>query len=149
MLVEMPKTYSNITYFGCDAESLSDFKEHAVIRRVTTNVDAMHTPYIKPQESGMRYNTFYAQVTDENGTGFRFESETPFVFNANPYNAEQISKATHKEDLLKYDTTNVQIDGYMLGAGSNACGPIPTKAHRKVMVRSYSLRFFVVTPLGD
>lgn len=148
MLVEMPKTYSNITYFGCDAESLSDFKEHAVIRRVTTNVDAMHTPYIKPQESGMRYNTFYAQVTDENGTGFRFESETPFVFNANPYNAEQISKATHKEDLLKYDTTNVQIDGYMLGAGSNACGPIPTKAHRKVMVRSYS-HSFVVTPLGD
>ena len=96
----------------------------------------------------MRYNTFYAQVTDENGTGFRFESETPFVFNANPYNAEQISKATHKEDLLKYDTTNVQIDGYMLGAGSNACGPIPTKAHRKVMVRSYS-HSFVVTPLGD
>lgn len=148
MLVEMPHSFDNITYFGYDAESLSDFHEHAHIRRDTLKADEMHTPYIKPQESGMRYNTFYAEVTDESGTGFRFESKKPFVFNANHYNSEQLAKATHREDLLDYNTTNVQIDGYMLGAGSNACGPIPTKAHRKVFVSKYSASF-VVTPLGD
>lgn len=146
--IEMPKNYSNITYFGCDTESLSDFHEHAVVRRVSTDVDDMHIKYIKPQESGMRYNTFYAEITDENNTGLRFESRKPFVFNANHYNSEQIAKATHKEDLLQYDTTNVQIDGFMLGAGSNACGPIPAKEHRKLMVRSFT-HSFVVTPLGD
>lgn len=148
MLVEMPKDYSNITYFGCDFESLSDFHEHAVIRRVTTCVSDMQFKYIKPQESGMRYNTFYAEITDESGTGFRFESKKPFVFNANHYNAEQSEKATHREDLPEFETTNVQVDGFMLGAGSNACGPMPDKEHRKLMVCSYS-DSFVVTPLGD
>ena len=148
ILLEMPKDFSNITYFGCNSESLSDFREHAVIRRVSTKVDEMHTKYIKPQESGMRYNTFYAQLTDDSGTGLRFESKKPFVFNANHYNAEQAAKAKHKEDLLEYNTTNVQIDGFMLGAGSNACGPLPSKKHSKVIVGSYSASF-IVTPLGD
>ena len=148
MLVEMPENFSNITYFGCDSESLSDFHEHAAVRRVSTTVDEMHVRYIKPQESGMRYNTFYAEVTDDSGTGFRIESKKPFVFNANRYNAEQCAKATHKEDLPQFKTTNVQIDSYMLGAGSNACGPIPTKEHRKLFVWSHT-GSFIVTPLGD
>ena len=148
MLVEMPENFSNITYFGCDSESLSDFHEHAAVRRASTTVDEMHVRYIKPQESGMRYNTFYAEVTDDSGTGFRIESKKPFVFNANRYIAEQCAKATHKEDLPRFNTTNVQIDSYMLGAGSNACGPIPTKEHRKPFVWSHT-GSFIVTPLGD
>lgn len=148
MLVEMPHSFENITYFGYDEETLSDFREHSIIRRVATQVSDMHVKYIKPQESGMRYNTFYAEITDNDGTGMRFESKKPFVFNANHYNAEQSAKATHKEDLLDYNTTNVQVDGYMLGAGSNACGPLPTKGHKKFFVGSYS-NSFVVTPIGD
>lgn len=148
MLVEMPHSFENITYFGYDDETLSDFREHSIIRRVATQVSDMHVKYIKPQESGMRYNTFYAEITDNDGTGMRFESKKPFVFNANHYNAEQSAKATHKEDLLDYNTTNVQVDGYMLGAGSNACGPLPTKGHKKFFVGSYS-NSFVVTPIGD
>lgn len=134
MLVEMPENFSNITYFGCDSESLSDFHEHAAVRRASTTVDEMHVRYIKPQESGMRYNTFYAEVTDDSGTGFRIESKKPFVFNANRYNAEQCAKATHKEDLPQFKTTNVQIDSYMLGAGSNACADTHKRTQKALCV---------------
>lgn len=75
MLVEMPHSFENITYFGYDDETLSDFREHSIIRRVATQVSDMHVKYIKPQESGMRYNTFYAEITDNDGTGMRFESK--------------------------------------------------------------------------
>lgn len=146
--IEMPKSYSNITYFGYDMESVSDFKEHTVYGIQSLNVSDMHHKYIKPQESGMRYGTFWAQVTDDDGYGFEFESEKSFVFNANHYTATQCAKASHAEDLKEYDTTDVHIDGYMLGAGSNACGPVPTSEHRIPLVSSYE-NSFSVTPIGD
>lgn len=146
--LEMPKSFSEITYFGCDTESLSDYHQQAVIRESRLCVSDMHSRHIKPQESGMRYNTYYAEITDESGVGLRFESPQPFVFNANHFISQQCEKATHKEDLLEYDTTNVQIDGFMMGAGSNSCGPIPQKEHRKFVVLSYGSSF-VVKPVGE
>lgn len=146
--VEMPKSFSKVRYFGCDTESLSDYHEQAVIREDQLDVCEMHSRHIMPQESGMRFNTYYAEITDTDGTGLRFESANPFTFNASHFSAQQCAKATHKEDLLEYDTTNVQIDGFMMGAGSNSCGPIPTPKHRKLFVLSYR-NSFVVKPIGE
>lgn len=146
--IEMPKEFSNVSYFGYDMESVSDFKEHSVYGIQNLKVSEMHHKYIRPQASGMRYGTFWARVTDDNGIGFEFESENSFVFNANHFNALQCAKAAHVEDLKEYDTTDVQIDGYMLGAGSNACGPVPTDKHNKTNVFRYE-NSFSVTPVGD
>lgn len=146
--IEMPKEFSNVTYFGYDMESVSDFKEHTVYGIQSLKVSNMHHRYIKPQESGMRFGTYWARVTDDDGTGFEFESENSFVFGANHYNSEQCAKAAHAEDLKEYDTTDVHIDGYMLGAGSNACGPVPLGEHNKRSVLSYE-NSFSVTPVGD
>lgn len=146
--IEMPKEFSNVCYFGYDMESVSDFKEHSVYGIQSLKVSDMHHKYIKPQESGMRYGTYWARVTDDNGTGFEFESKNSFVFNANHYNTAQCAKAAHAEDLMEYNTTSVQIDGYMLGAGSNACGPVPLGEHNKMNVLSYE-NSFSVTPVGD
>lgn len=145
---EMPKSFSNIRYFGYDKESLSDYHEHSIIKINELTVPEMHSPHIRPQESGMRYKTYWAEITDESGTGLRFESENSFVFNANHFNSVQCAKATHKEDLLAYNTTNVHIDGFQMGAGSNACGPVPQGNHRKPHVASYENKF-TVKPIGD
>lgn len=148
--IEMPKEFSNVEYFGYDKESLSDFHEHAVIKNNKLTVSDMHCDYIKPQESSMRYNTYWAQVTDDNSIGLRFECDKPFVFSAHHYTPEQCAKATHREDLNEYNTTDIHIDGYMLGAGSNACGPKPSKEDRKISVWKYSSSF-VIKPVynGD
>lgn len=146
--VEMPKAYSNIKYFGLDKQSLSDFHEHAVFDVKTLRVSDMHENYIKPQESGMRYKTYWAEVTDDDGTGFRFESENSFTFNANHYNVNQCAKALHAEDLKEYNTVNVHIDGFMMGAGSNSCGPVPAKEHKLRRVKRYG-NSFRINPVGD
>ena len=145
---EMPKEFKNIKYFGCDCESLSDFHEHAVLKVDETSVSDMRCKYIKPQESEMRYSTYWAEITDDDGMGIKIESDNSFVFSAHHYNPEQCAKATHNEDLLDYDTTFIGIDGYMLGAGSNACGPIPDKSSRKVFAASYK-NSFKIKPIGE
>ena len=146
--LEIPKRFSNVKYFGYDMLSLSDFKEQAVFGIPQLKVSDMHEVYVKPQESGMRYNTYWAELTDDDGFGLRFESENSFVFNANHFNVQQCAKSNHAEDLKAYDTTAVHIDGYMLGAGSNACGPAPFDEHKKVWVTEYRNNF-VVKPIGN
>ncbi len=144
---EMPKSFSSVRYYGLDKMSLSDFKEQAVFNITELDVSDMHEKYIKPQESGMRYNTYWAELTDKNGFGLRFESGNSFVFNANHYTVLQCAKAMHAEELKEYDTTVVHLDGFMMGAGSNSCGPIPSAEHRKRKVRRYT-NSFTVKPLG-
>ena len=103
---------------------------------------------MKPQESSARFNTYWAELSDSDGFGLRFESEKSFVFSANHFNAMQCAKATHAEDLKEYDTTAVHIDGFMLGAGSNACGPVPIGESIKPIVSEYR-NSFVVSPIGN
>ncbi|MDE6413216.1 MAG: hypothetical protein K2K42_04910, partial [Eubacterium sp.] len=145
--LEMPKRFNNVKYFGYDMLTLSDFKEHSVFAVSELAVSDMHEVYVKPQESGMRYNTYWAELTDHEGFGLRFESENSFVFNANHFNVAQCAKAMHAEDLKEYETTAVHIDGFMLGAGSNACGPAPFDEHKMVSVKEYE-NGFVVKPIG-
>ena len=146
--LEMPKNFSDVKYFGYDMLTLSDFKEHSVFAVSELKVSDMHEVYVKPQESGMRYNTYWAELTDADGAGLRFESENSFVFDANHFNVSQWAKAAHAEDLKEYETTAVHIDGYMLGAGSNACGPAPFDEHKKTIVSEYE-NSFTVKPIGN
>lgn len=148
LTVEMPKKYDNVKYFGYDMLTLSDFKEHSVFDISELKVKDMHEQHIKPQESGMRYNTYWAEITDENGFGLRFESEKSFVFNASHFNVLQCAKAMHNDDLKEYDTTAVHLDGFMLGAGSNACGPAPAAGHIIGKVKEYSNSFTVKPVTG-
>lgn len=145
--LEMPKRFDHVKYYGYDMPTLSDFKEHSVFAVSKLKVQDMHEQHIKPQESGSRYNTFWAELTDDNGIGFRFESEKSFVFSANHFNVLQCAKATHNDDLKEYNTTAVHIDGYMMGAGSNACGPVPSAEHKITGVKEYRSSF-TVKPIG-
>ncbi len=130
---EMPAEFENISYFGRgNMQSLSDFSEHTVFGIYKTTVSDMHEKYIRPQESGMRSDTMWVEITNSNGLGMRIEAiENPFIFNANHYSVNDCIKANHIEELYSRNSTVVHIDGYMMGAGSNACGPIPSENHRR------------------
>lgn len=145
--LEMPKRFDKVKYYGLDKLSLSDFKEQAIFGINELAVSDMHENYIKPQESSMRYNTYWAELTDEDGVGFRFESANSFVFGADHYTSAQCAKAAHAEDLQEYDTTVVHLDGFMMGAGSNSCGPIPSAQYRMAKVKEYK-NSFTVKPIG-
>ena len=145
---EMPSQYDNVEYFGLgDRPNLDDFDCHALLGRYKTKVDDMREKYIKPQESSMRTGVRWAEVTDENGNGLRFENNSaPFVFSADKFTSQQCAKAAHQEDLKICDTTFLHFDSYHLGAGSNACGPVPSfKMHTPKKMAAH----IIISPIGS
>ena len=147
--LEMPRSFDNVKYYGLGPYvNLPDFKEHALTGIYETTVSQMHENYIKPQESATRCQTRFAQITDDDGVGLRFEAiGKPFVFSANTYTPQLCARACHREDLPDY-TTCVNIDAEVLGAGSNSCGPLTSKKYRVGSLRGKTLSF-LIKPLGE
>ncbi len=147
-MFEIPKQFDNVKYYGMgDRANVSDFKEHAMYGTYSMKVDDMNEHYIKPQESSMRSNVHYAELTNDEGVGIRIDAiDKPFMFSADHYIPQQLAKAMHREEVKICDTTCIHIDAYMLGAGSNACGPIPSAAHRKHKLNNLEVSF-VVRPI--
>lgn len=131
--LQLPKQYKNVRWFGLgERQNLPDFQEHAVPGEYTCTVDEMREKYIKPQESSMRCGVVWAEVTDDEGHGYRFEmDDAPFIFGADRFTSSQCAEAMHEEDLTLQDFTFIHLDSYQFGAASGACGPFPTKAFRK------------------
>ena len=140
--LELKKEFDRVRYSGLGpAVNLPDFKEHALTGIYENTVDAMYENYIMPQESATRCGTRFAVITDENGTGLRFEAvNKPFVFSAAPFTPWQCAKAEHREDLTHY-TTCINLDAEVMGAGSNACGPMPSKEYCLGKLKGKTLSF--------
>ncbi len=144
LTLEMPSEYENVKYFGLgDMPNLPDYKEHAMLGVYECKVDEMREKYIKPQESGMRSDVRYAELTNENGAGLRFTfCEGQRIFSADRFTSQQCAKAGHQEDLKLCDTTCIHLDYYQLGAGSGACGPFPTKEYRLNSLKGIKFSIF-------
>lgn len=147
---EMNREFDRVSYFGLgDRESLPDFKEHAMLGKYECRVDELHEKYIKPQESSMRTQTRVFSLTNGDGTGLEFTAlDKPFIFGADHFTSCQCAKAKHPEDLDSFNTTVVHIDSYMLGAGSNSCGPAPDAKYVRHKLKNEELRF-TFRPLGE
>ena len=150
VMLEMPKEYENIKYFGLGEDvNLPDYKEHTINKIYQTTVDKLKEDYIKPQESATRCDVRFAEITNASGFGLRFEAvNKPFIFSASHYTSNQWAKAMHRDDLVDLPTTCVNIDSSVLGAGSNACGPLPDKKDRVGSLSGKKLSF-VVKPIGE
>lgn len=147
-MFEMPKQFDNVKYYGLgDRENTSDFKEHAMFGTYSMKVDQMREAFIKPQESSMRCDVHYAEITNGDGIGLRIDAiDKPFTLSADHYIPQQCAKAMHQEELKICDTTCIHIDGYMLGAGSNACGPVPGGDHKVNSLKGQEIEF-LITPI--
>lgn len=145
---EMPKEFKNVKYLGLGPDvNLPDFKEHALTGIYRTDSWNMHENHIKPQESATRCDTYFAEITDDEGTGVRIDAvNKPFVLSVNTYSPNQCAKAMHREDLTR-DTTCINIDDEIMGAGSNSCGPPPSKPYRLGNLKGKRLTFSI-KPIG-
>ncbi|MEG1608293.1 MAG: beta-galactosidase small subunit, partial [Clostridia bacterium] len=145
LTLEMPKQFENVEYYGLgENENLCDFTQHAYVGVYKTKVSDMHTKYIKPQESGNHCKVRYAKITDNDGDGLMFAHQGEyFNFNANHFVLSDLLKATHTEDLQDKDTTNVQIDGFYRGTGTQSCGQGPLKQYKFDLKKSLTFEFEV------
>lgn len=148
LTLEMPRAFSNVEYYGMgDGPNVSDYLEHTLLGIYNSTVADMHEQYIKPQASSMRTGVRWARVTDDDGCGLLFTSvDGRVTFSADHYTPQQCAKANHIEELQDCNTTFLGFDSYHLGAGSNACGPVPSKEYKCNNLKGQNVSI-LVTPV--
>ncbi|MFE7326083.1 glycoside hydrolase family 2 TIM barrel-domain containing protein [Streptomyces sp. NPDC057565] len=120
----LPAAYGGARWFGGGpGEAYPDTRAASMLGRWEMSVDAMQTPYVRPQENGARADVRWAELTDGDGAGVRAEGGAPFWFSARRWTSEQLDTAGHRPDLVAGETVWVHLDHALQGIGSQSCGP--------------------------
>ncbi len=119
-----------VCYYGLGPmESYCDKHRAASHGIYRMRVDQMHEDYIRPQENGSHYDCDYVEVSG-NRFGLFAASENTFSFQASVYSQEELTRAPHRDCLVKAGSTILCIDYAMSGIGSNSCGPKVLEKYR-------------------
>ncbi|MEH0473625.1 glycoside hydrolase family 2 TIM barrel-domain containing protein [Streptomyces sp. B21-097] len=114
-----------VTWFGGGpGEAYPDSRSASAVGRWQSTVDALQTPYVRPQENGARADVRWAELG-----GLRIEGDPSFWFTARRWTTEQLDAAAHRTDLVPGDTVWVNLDHGQHGLGSQSCGPGPLPQH--------------------
>ncbi|MGW8762645.1 glycoside hydrolase family 2 TIM barrel-domain containing protein [Streptomyces sp. NPDC055815] len=124
----LPAALDRAVWYGRGpGEAYPDTRAAARLGRFGAAVDALHTPYVRPQENGARIDTRWLSLTGGGG-GVRVAGEPAFAFTARRWTTEQLDAAAHDSDLVPGDTLWLHLDHAQHGIGSQSCGPgvLPT-----------------------
>ncbi|MDX6328731.1 MAG: beta-galactosidase [Streptomycetaceae bacterium] len=110
-------------YGGGPGEAYPDTRAASRIGRHTAAVDALQTPYVRPQENGARADVRWAHLRDEDGAGIRIDGEPAFWFTARRWTTEQLDAAGHTPGLVPGERIWLNLDHGQQGIGSASCGP--------------------------
>ncbi|MEU4968915.1 glycoside hydrolase family 2 TIM barrel-domain containing protein [Streptomyces smyrnaeus] len=122
----LPSAYGHARWFGGGpGEGYPDTTAAARTGLWRSTVDALQTPYVRPQENGARPDVRWAELTRGPGRpGLRVEADGATCwFTARRWTSEQLDAAGHTTDLAPGETVWVNLDHRMHGIGSQSCGP--------------------------
>ncbi|MEU6085050.1 glycoside hydrolase family 2 TIM barrel-domain containing protein [Streptomyces sp. NPDC047108] len=132
-------------YGGGPGEAYPDTRTASRIGRWTLPVDALQTPYVRPQENGARADVRWAELRREDGTGLRIEGDPAFWFTARRWTSEELDAAAHTTDLRPGGLVWINLDHGQHGIGSQSCGPGVLEEHRLAAApASFSFAFSTV-----
>jgi len=132
-LLELPAELDAASWFGRGpGEAYSDTRQAARIGAFSTSIDALHTPYARPQENGQRLDVRHVDLTGAGG-GVRLSGDSPFGFTASRYSSRQLSGVTHEGSLEREDSVFAHVDLAQHGIGTASCGPGVLPAYRLML----------------
>lgn len=139
---KLDSSFDDVTYYGKDKESYIDMQDHAKIALCHSKVLDMVENNIKPQESGNRMDTRYAELSNGKVL-FRFEAVSEaFNLGIKPYSDMELTKMLHRHDEVR-SGTYVTISKFQMGIGTGSCGPSTLKEHSFYADREYKLQFII------
>ena len=129
-MFELPEQFNTVKYFGRGIkENLSDFNAQSPIGIYEEKVHDMHEDYIYPQDNSNHSDVKYIEFKNDSGAVLKIYAEDRLTFSAHDYTQENLTKALHREDIERVNSTVVSLDGFVRGAGSNSCGPETLKQY--------------------
>jgi len=131
----LPDSVSGMEWFGRGPhESYVDSHESARVGRYHLSLDALQTPYVRPQENGNRSEVRWAKLDG----AFGLRLDPPASVTLRPWTSEQLQAADHTPDLAPDEHVWLNIDAAQHALGSAACGPVPLEKHT-LTARPFSL----------
>ena len=123
----LPKPYGKLRYFGRGPwDNYPDRHSSTYIDTWESTVSEQYVHYPRPQDSGNHDDTYWLELTDDNGQGWHIATADghPFAFSALPYSVQHIYTTAHDYDLQEdADYVYLNIDCAVLGLGNSSCGP--------------------------
>lgn len=96
------------------------------------------TPYIMPQENGLKCDTTQIVLTHDDGLNLNINSPRAIAFSALHYHADDLTNACHTHELTPRAETILSIDAAHRGLGTASCGSDTFEVYR-LNERSYTL----------
>jgi beta-galactosidase len=122
----LDKSLGNVEWFGRGPqENYPDRKSGYRVGEYKSNVNNMYEPYLIPQDYGLRTDTRFVRITDENGAGLEFSADRLFNFSLHPYSTENLTKAVYTYQLHPFDGITFNFDYATSGVGCTAAGVFP------------------------
>jgi len=124
LVFSLPAAASKAKWLGRGPhENYADRNKGAPVGLYESSVDALHFPYIFPQENGHRTETRWLTLSDDDGSGLRVSASggTPsFGFNASRYTTATLAAAKHTPDLSPSPSVELCVDERMMGVGGDS-----------------------------
>ncbi|MFE0176587.1 glycoside hydrolase family 2 TIM barrel-domain containing protein [Streptomyces sp. NPDC059002] len=115
----LPGAAGRVRWFGGGpGEAYPDTRAASLLGVWEADVDALQTPYVRPQENGARPDIRWAELG-----GLRVASDDGPWLTARRWTTEQLDAARHRTDLTPGDTLWVNLDIGQHGIGTGSCGP--------------------------
>jgi len=122
----LDKSLGNVEWFGRGPqENYPDRKSGYRVGEYKSTAQEMYEPYLIPQDYGLRTDTRYVRITDENGAGLEFRADRLFNFSLHPYSTENLTKAVYTYQLHPFDGMTFNLDYATSGVGCTAAGVFP------------------------
>ena len=121
---DLPPELDHITWYGRGpVESYPDRRRGAYLGRFTQSVAEQYVPYVMPQEHGGHADTRWGVVHGPDGWGLLVTAAEPFQWNVSMFTPEQLTAATHAEELVPNRTRDDASRLAPPGLGTLSCGP--------------------------
>jgi len=140
MTVQIPIGYDHVTWLGRGPEeNYADRKAAAFFGKYTLLAGDFFFPYVEPQETGNRTETFWVRFTDSAGKGFKVTGDPKINFSILPYTLGELETRKHPWELHPCGNWVVNLDYGQMGlAGENSWGAKPWEEFQLMPDREYT-----------
>lgn len=120
----LSQAYSRATWYGRGPhESYADRKDSAFVDVYRSEFSNLFHHYINPQENGNRVDVRWLKISGADISSFMCQGTPLFNFSVHPCSLENLTKATHTNEIEWLASPYLYLDMAQNGLGSNACGP--------------------------
>lgn len=129
--IEIKKDYELVRWYGRGpGESYSDSKQANLFGLYSSDVESLHTNYVKPQENGNRTDVKWVSLSSLRDVGIMAVADTSIDFSAHFYTIADLEKAKHRHEIKKSDFISFRLDYKQNGLGTHSCGQDQLEPYR-------------------